>query len=290
VAFDAIKAHTLDLARVRSFKPNLPAAFFEVDSRLMIGMSGYATRTLSREKIWMEHRIASQLVLAFRTALARMPEGVSALVDALKNAAHEEAKLGNEAVFRLLVRALNSFLREAIKKKENAPVYYVIHNYKSLIRRLLVDRPDTVHELVRHQRYYAEFARTTGLPFIYELISYELCELTELACERKAESAGALLNAVLEFEGVEKSAGLVKSRAILAGYFLESGRPAELARVEASLSQVPRALLVSARDGILGTVESVFWEVTDRGMNIDYVEPARRAQVAAVFERLTGQS
>ena len=30
VAFDAIRAHTLDLARVRGFKPQLPAEFFRV--------------------------------------------------------------------------------------------------------------------------------------------------------------------------------------------------------------------------------------------------------------------
>ncbi|MGH8453719.1 MAG: hypothetical protein ACRESW_04130, partial [Nevskiales bacterium] len=290
VAFDAIRAHTLDLARVRQFKPRLPAEFFEVNSGLMVGMSRPATQMLSRERIWMEHRIASQLVLAFKLALTKMPEGVSAMVHAVRDAAHEEAKLGNDAAFGLLVRVFNSFLREAIKKKENALVYHVVYNYKSLIRRLLRERPERVPELVRHQRYYAEFARGHGLPFIYELISYALAELTEAACERKAAAADALLDAVLEFEGVEQSAGLVKSRAILAGYFLESGRKNELARIEASLHGVPRVVMEAARDGILATTEPVFWEVTDRGMNIDYVEPVRREKVREVLDRLLSQA
>jgi hypothetical protein len=286
VAFDAIRAHTLDLARVRGIKPRLPEAFFLVDNAMMVGMSRPATAMLSHERIWMEHRIASQLVLAFKTALNKMPEGVSPLAHALKNAAHEEAKLGNEAVFRLLVRALNSFLREAIKKKENAQVYAVIYNYKSLIRRLIDDRPDAVVELTRHQRYYAEFARLQGLPFSYELISYELAELAEIAYESGSPAAAALLAAVLEFEGVDGSAGLVKSRAILAAYLLECGRTEELARIESSLRGVPHALLYKARRGLLETTDPVFWEVTDRGIDMDYLAPERRERVATVFDRL----
>lgn len=288
VAFDAIRAHTLDLARVREMKARLPVAFFAVDSRLMIGLSRPATEMLSRDRIWMEHRIASQLVLAFKTALNKMPEGVSPLAHALKNAAYEESRLGNAPVFALLVRALNSFLREAIKRKDNAHVYAVVFNYRSLIRRLIADRSPAVPELVRYQRYYAELARSLGLSFSYELISYELAELAEAGYEQGAAVATAILDAVLEFDGVESAAGLVKSRAILAGYLLERGRDTELERVVQSLRRAPRALRDQARDSLLATVDPVFWEVTDRGMNMDYVAPARRARVAEVFARAAG--
>lgn len=288
VAFDAIRAHTLDLARVRAIKPRLPAEFFQIDNRTMVGMSRPATEMLSRDHIWMEHRIASQLVLAFKTALNKMPEGVSPLVHAVKNAAHEEARLGNEPVFRLLVRTLNSFLREAIKKKENAQVYAVVYNYKSLIRRLIEeDRADAVVELTQHQRYYAEFARSLGLPFSYELISYELAELAEIAYERKSTAAAALLDAVLEFRGVEQSVGLVKSRVVLAGGLLEHGFAAELKRVEQSLRDTSRAVLQEARDRIAGTLDPVFWEVTDRGINMDYVPAPRRAMVCEFIDRVS---
>lgn len=290
VAFDAISAHTLDLARVREIKPRLPADFFRVDNSLLIGMSRPAIEMLSREGIWMEHRIASQLVLAFKTALSKMPEALGPLAHAVKNAAHEESRLGNEAVFRLLVRTLNSFTREAIKKKENAQVYAVIYNYKSLTRRLLTERPDAAAEQVRHLRYYAEFARGQGLPFVYELISYALAELYEQACERKSPCTAALLDAVLEFEGVGQSAGLVKSRVILAAYCLEKGQQPELDRIESSLQAVPPALLAQACEGVLATTEPLFWEVTDRGNNIDYVASARRAKVREVFERLQARA
>lgn len=287
VAFDAIKAHTLDLARIRAMKPRLPDAFFKVNTNLMVGMSSDATDMLSRDRIWMEHRIAAQLVLAFRTALSKMPEGVSALVYAVKVAAHEEAVLRNDAVFHLLVRVLNSFTRESIKKKENAPVYNVVYNYKTLIRRLIKDRPEFAVDLARHLRYYSEFARSNGLDFIYDLISYELADVAEIAFARGLDPVGvALVDAVLEFEGVDKSIGLVKSRAILAGYLLESKQQREADRIIDSLRSTPTELLVQSAEGVLMTLEPVFWELTDRGYNIDYVKPERRESVRNVFRQL----
>ena len=286
VTFDAIKTHVLVLARVRDVKVRMPAEFFKVSNDLLVGLSGDATDILSEARIWMEHRIAIQLVLAFKSVLGKMPDGVSAMAQAVKNAAHEEACRRNDAVFDLLVRVLNCFAREAIKKKENASVFNVVYSYKALVRRLLSDRPEQVPRLVRYLRFYAEYARVQGLPFIYELVSYELGELTERAYERKAAPARELLDAVLAFGGVEQSAGLVKSRAILAGYFLERGLAQELELVEASLRTVTPAVLEKAKRGILSVQERVFWELNDRGLNFDFVEPQRRTRVAEVFDRL----
>ena len=286
VTFDAIKTHVLALSRVREVKARLPAEFFHVSNDLLVGLSGDATEILSEARIWMEHRIAIQLVLAFKSVLGKMPDGVSAMAQAVKNAAHEEACRRNDAVFDLLVRALNCFTREAIKHKENASVFNVVYSYKALVRRLLGDRPELVPRLVRYLRFYAEFARAQGLPFIYELVSYELAELTERAYERKAAPARELLDAVLAFEGAGQSAGLVKSRAILAAYFLERGSTEELELVAASLQNLPTAVIEKAKRGILSVQDRVFWELNDRGLNFDFVEPQRRARVAEFFDRL----
>ena len=290
VAFDAIKAHTLDLARVRAYKAKLPAPFFVVDNSLMVGMARPACEMLSREHIWMEHRIASQLVLAFKTALSKMPEGVSALARAVKNAAHEEANHRNQAVFQLLVRTLNSFLRESIKKKEDAQVYAVIYNYKSLIRRMMRDHLSDVMELVRHQHYYAEYARSHGLPFIYELISYQLAELTEYAYGQQLQYADDMLKAVLDFDEVEKHVGLVKSRMILATCLMEKGHPDQVALIKASLLSVPERVLQRAHDDLMNTTNPVFWEVTERGNNIDFIEPDRRERMHLFFLSLQEQA
>jgi hypothetical protein len=285
VTLDAVRTHMLELARIREVKPRLPPEFLQVGNDLLAGMSGDATEIVSEKRIWMEHRIAGQLVLAFRSVLAKMPDGISAMAQAVKNAAHEEACNRNDEVFELLVRVLNSFLREVIKKKENAPAFDVVYSYKALARRLLRDRPELVPKLARYLRLYAEFARARGLRFIYERISHELGELTERAYEGSAASAPELLEAVLAFEGTGQSVGLVKSRAILGGYFLEHSFTQELERVEASLRTAAPAVVAKAKSDILAPQERVFWEVNDRGVNFDFVEALRRILVVEVLDR-----
>jgi hypothetical protein len=240
---------------------------------------------LSEARNWPEHQLASQLVFAFKRVLVTMPDGTSAMAQAVKNAAHAEALAGNDEVFRLLLRVLNSFTREAIKRKDNAAACGVIYSYKALVRRLLVDGPQHVPPMVHHLCFYAEFARAQGsMNFTYERVSYELAELAERAHVRGGVPAAVLLDALLSFEGVERGMGLVKSRAFLAGYFRERGATAELDRVVESLRAVPPVTLERARREILSVRDRAFWELNERGVDQDYLEPSRREQVMAVLE------
>src|SRR5258706_3354517 len=182
---DAARIHIFEINRMRALKLDLPAAFLHVDNDVLAGMGGAAAIIVSEQKIWVEHQIAHQLVLAFKVVLSRMPDGVSAMAQMVKNAAHEQARVRNDEVFFLLVRILNSFTREAIKKRENAPVCNVIYSYRTLVRRMLVDRPELIPRLLRYLRFYADFANRQGLPFIYCRMSYELCELTEYAYDHR---------------------------------------------------------------------------------------------------------
>ncbi len=144
--------------------------------------------------------------------------------------------------------------------------------------------PQHVPPMVHHLRFYAEFARGQGMPFVYERVSYELAELAERAHQRDAAPAGALLDALLSLDGAECSTGLVKSRALLAGYFQECGATAQFERVTHSLRVVPGPTLERARQEILSVRDRAFWELNERGVDFDYVEPVRREQVATVLE------
>jgi hypothetical protein len=286
VTLDAARTHIFEISRLRELKLKLPHAFLHVGNDVLAGMGGAAAIIVSEQKIWVEHQIAHQLVLAFKVVLARMPDGVSAMAQMVKNAAHDQARVRNDEVFFLLVRILNSFTREAIKKHDNAPVCTVIYSYRTLIRRLLGDRPDLIPPLLRYMRFYADFARRQGLPFTYGRISYELCELAEYAYDHLMPLAPDLLATVLAFDGAEQNVGLVKSRAILAGYFIEHGLNDEYNRVLDSLRKVPPEIVEQAKGDMLYSIERVFWEVNDHGVNFDYVDPKRRWRVIQVFDRL----
>jgi hypothetical protein len=93
---------------------------------------------------------------------------------------------------------------------------------------------------------------------------------------------------VVAFEGIEESVGLVKSQAILAGYFLERGFMQELELLEASLRKVPPPVAKQAKQDVLSVQDRVFWEMNDHGINFDFIEPGRRTRVIQVLDRLTG--
>lgn len=285
VTLDAVRTHLMELGRVRQIKPRLPPAFLRVDNDLLAGMADDAAEILNEKGIWVEHRIAHQLVLAFHCVLAKMPDGVSAMAQAVTNVAHQEAQAANTEVFLLLVRTLNSFLRAAIKKRDNASVCDVVHSYKALAHKLLDGHAQLVPALGEHLRYYADYARVQGLPFIYERMSYELCELVEMADLHGHDAATALLDYVLNMADVASYPGLVKSRAVLGAYFSLQGRTGPFELVMHSLQTVPPALLVQARADILAVSERLFWEVNHHGVNFDYVEPERRARVAALLSQ-----
>jgi len=291
VAIDAIKAHMQVLKRFHDVKKDLDPAFFDVSDAILVGMSSAACRHIAESRIWVEQRILTQLLLAYNAALGKMPDGVSTLADAVKDAAHYEATHGEPQVLDLLVRVLNTFVREAVKKKDVFSIYNCFYNYKSLTRKLLAaQRGDKIPELARNLRYYADFSKAQGMPFIYELASYELGELCEFAATAgDAAATTALLDAVLSLEGVGASVRLVKSRLILAGYLHEKGRREELARVLDSLAPAPAALLAQARREFSMEQVQIFWEITDRGTNFDYVEEGRRARIIEVLDALTAR-
>jgi hypothetical protein len=290
VAIDAVRAHTQVLHRFHDVKDRLDPAFFDVDDSILVGMSSAACQIISRAHVWVEQRIATQLLLAYNAALGKMPDGVSTLADAVKDAAFHAAKHGDPEVVNLLVRVMNTFLREAIKKKDIFSIYNCLYNYKSLMRKLIAaSRADKLPELARHLKYYAEFSKAQGMPFIYELASYELGELAEHAYEHDVKEAADLLEAQLSFEGAAQSVRLVKSRSILAAYLLEKGIKEPLERIYASLEGAGAAVIEQARREFSTPVERVFWEVTDRGVNFDFVEEARRSRVAEVLRELAAR-
>jgi hypothetical protein len=287
VSVDSINALVAACVEFQKVKPRIAARFFVITEELFTGMSSAAIEIVNDARIWVEQKMLNQLALAYNAALAKMPDAVSAISDAVKDLAHLAAKAGaSRETVDLHVRFLNNFMREAIKKKDIHAIYDVFYQFKSLTRRLTGEDTEWACRLLRHLRYYADFAKASGLPFIYELSSYELADLTEWAYERESEAAPQFLAAMLAFEGVESSVRLVKSRLIIGSYFFDRALGRELERVRASLARVPAAVLEQAHREIMETTDRIFWEVTDRQVNFDFVPEHRKPHISKIVETL----
>lgn len=284
VAIDAIAAleHTyLAYARI---KPSLPAEWFEVRPSMFPGLSSRAIALLNRDRTWFEHRCLSQLHLAYVASLAKMPDAVGAISVVNRRLALHNVETGDDAAVALSIRYFNTFVRTALTKRDLHATYDVFHQYRGLAVELLAVRPDRSREIARHLRYYGEFARVSGLPFVFELASAEIAQIVGGAFERNSPQADEIL---AEFEATGQtgqSPRFAKAAALLAAQFAAADRKPQLARMRAMLASIIPETLSAARRDVAATTDPVFWEVTDRQVNLDWVEPERRDAVLAVLD------
>jgi hypothetical protein len=271
-------------------KPRVSPQFLMVDQDIFTGFSRAAIEIVNRDRVWVEQKCLQQFELAYNGALSKMADAVSTISDVVKDLANERARAGDRETLGLYVRFMNTFVREAIHKKDVHAIYDVFYQYRSLARKLMDTHPDVARDMVGYFKYYADMARLAGMAFIYELASYELADLCELAYEHDlTEAAQYTLKTLLSFQGVESSARLVKSRAILGGYLLtRNGKHhGDLIALARSLRGVPKPLIAQAGAEIISTTNRVFWEVTDRQVNFDYVDDIRKAKVRQFLDAMS---
>ena len=279
VALDAIHALERVLGAYQGKKPALPAAWFEITGEQFVGLSGAAVEIIRRERIWVEHKGLHQLELAHNAALAKMQDAISAVSDVDRRIAHAAAAHGDGATLHLCVRYFNNFLREATKRKDVHAIFDVFQKYKELAHELFEGHSALTLAIARHIGYYAELGRLSGLHFIYELAAYDLGSVLESVGERDGTARAVLVELLLGFGALPGSVRLVKAKLIAGGYLHAHGFLREAARVREHLGAVPQPLLGEAVQALLQEQDPIFWEVTDRQVNIDYVGAERRQAI-----------
>jgi hypothetical protein len=286
VALEAIRSLEHVLFTYASIKPRLRPEWFTVGGDILIGFSRDAIEFVNKDRTWVEHRCMTQLALAYNASLAKMPDAVSAISVVASDIALHAEQSGDGPELQLCIRFFNTFIREAVKKRDVHAIYDIFSHYKSLIRALMSAHPELLVDGARYFRYYADFARNTGMPFIYELASYELGEVLEGAYDRGVPTRAQMLDVMLSLDGAAASPRLVKSRAILWSFFTGRTLAPEAERTRAALRGLPVGTLEIARNDLLGTTEKVFFEVTDRQSNFDYVDDGRKTLIRELLDGL----
>jgi hypothetical protein len=289
VSLDAIRGLQRAVVRYGEIKPSLDSAWFDVEPALFTGSSRAAISYIVRDRVWVEQKCLHQLLLAYSSALAKMPDALSAISGVNRRVAEAAQGRGDTKVVALCVRYFNTFLREAVKKRDVHAVYDVYSQYTSLARDLLREGPDEALAIARYFLYYADVARGQGTAFVHELAAYDLGALVEAAYDEKSARRADLLGVFLEIEPDGSGARIAKAQAALAGYFELTDHATERASVIAAIARAGEPQIASARREIAGTVDPVFWEVTDRQTNLDWLEPPRRDAALRALDEAAGR-
>jgi hypothetical protein len=248
--------------------------------------------TVEERRTWVETKILRQYQGAFMMGLQRDADIDHMVAIHTRRLAACALAVKQEAATREALRFMNTYLRASINARDVRTAYNVLNEYRVLGEQMLgCGAQDLTQELAGHIKFYGQLAFSQKLPFILETSAYDLCALLEEAHRLEAPCHEALLDLFLDVDREPEGdrhqdvalRGVRKAQAKLATYYLEVGRPDLARRIFEDMRVEPRNRLESIRSELCSIRDPEYWEVTDRGINFDYLSPERRGRLDEFF-------
>jgi hypothetical protein len=296
IAAHAVAALRDVLVRYQEFKRGLPAGWFTLGPALrqdpdFIALSPDSVGSLEEGHAWLEWKVLRHFRSAFAESIAHLPEMAHVVAIDTRYVGESALAAGDRGVVAVTVKFFNTYMRIAINRHDVRASSNVLHQYRQLAERSLGGSVEGLaEEIARHFVYYSHLAHGQGQSFVTETAAHDLGALCERAFALRSPSHEALLRAFLdvdkeaETKAEEKALrGVRKAQVKLAVFYLAQGAEAHARQIQRDMAHEQRGRLASIRDELLRITSQDFWEVTDRGMNFDYLDAERRRQLDRFF-------
>lgn len=247
---------------------------------------------LEQRKTWVEMKILRQYQAAFNEAVLRVNDVTHLVAILTRNIGIAAAKASDTDALRLSVRFLNTYMRGSLNKRDVRSTYNVLNECRTLCEEILMVAPEAnIIEIAGHMKFYGQLAFSMSLPFILETAAYDLAALLETAHRVASPCHDQLLTIFLDVDREPEDdktqetslRGVRKAQVKLATYYLVMGEETYARRILEDFRNEQRSRLASIRHELLSIAEPEYWEVSDRGINFDYVPPARRPHLERFF-------
>jgi len=274
-------------------KSQRPLDWFEVEDGIFLGPSHEYVSRIEQEQNWVEVKVLRELQTIFNSALEASPEVATAVAVSARHIGEKALGSGDEAVTHLVVKYFNTFMREAINARQKHIIYNLLHEYRLLAEQFIVPWPELAVRISHHLCYYARVAEQQGLQFIAETVAYDLKVLNQVACQQQCRRASDLLEVFLslaEFlssRGYQRPlAGVYKMWLALGAFYVSEEADSLNEQVQAALREVEADTLTRLGKELLSVTVPEFWEITDRGINFDYIMPQLRPYLQKLLQQL----
>lgn len=296
LAFAALEALEGIAETAIRHKVRLPTGWFDtaalarVDHDLL-ALHPELVLALGARRTWVEMKVLRQYQSVFGEALNRMRD-VNHLIGIHTRSLARAGLDGQDAhAVRLAVRFLNTYTRAAINAHDVRTTYNLFNEYRLLAEDALDRASEPLAlELAGHLRFYGQLAFGAQLGFLLETVAFDLASLLECAHRRGSSAHDALLVVFLDLdrepEGKTQETslrGVRKAQIKLATWYLAAGDPAPARRIHDDLRAEDPERLRSIRAELERVQEAEYWEVSDRGVNFEWLPPAQRAQLDVFF-------
>jgi hypothetical protein len=285
-------------AGIRS-KARMPPAWFDTAPLVagdqdFIALHPDMVHALTARQTWVEMKIFRQYQSVFGDAVNRMRDVNHLAAIHTRRLAGVAVEVGDPNGVQISVRFLNTYMRAAVNAHDVRTAYNLLNEYRELAEYALGRGQGALAiELAERMRFYGQLAFGAQLGFVLESAAYDLCQLLELAHATRAPEHDRLLAIFLELDrepearSMEASLrGVRKAQIKLATYYLSKGEEKLARRICHDMRGEPPARLASIKAELQSVIDAEFWEVSDRGINFEWLAPERRAHLETFYRWL----
>lgn len=271
--------------------------WFRLSDRLranpdFIALAPQSLLDLEDQRLWLEFKVFRQYQAIFTEAIGELREVAPVVAIDLRRVAEAAMGARDRLALDLSVKFLNTILRACLTQKDVRTAYNVLHQYRLLCENMLLARLDQeAVQCAEHLRYYAQVAHGMRLGFVTETAAYDLATLCESAALSHAPVHRRILEVLLQVDKESEDAaqevtlrGVRKAQAKLASFYLQRGDEEAVRLIHDDMAHERPERLRSIREELLNVKDKYFWEIVDRGVNFDYLEPDRKALLVRFFE------
>lgn len=294
-AIDALRILIVD--EYLPAKRRLGAWWFGVDSVDMPGASDQTIAHVDRTNTWVEHSVLSDFLDLIGETPAFRKEVIHAIARSTRAIGEAAIAADDRALEDLVVRFFNTYLRAAMNQRAPTFVYSTFNEYRQFAVSAIDARPELLLRVAEHLVTYGRSFDAAGMPFAVGTAAEDVGDMTVKVAGRDLDRA--ILLAQLMARTLRELApvaqpialnGVLKAVVKLALWSLAAGHEELTGTLLAGLGAVSPQFTADALERMERTTQDVFWEVSDRVVAFDWVDPDLRELIPVLRERLAGPS
>ncbi len=276
-----------------SIKSNLPQNWFQVPEDFFINISEEFYNEILEKKIWLDSMIFMNMEGIFKTSFRTMADTTNAIVYNARKIGVASIQNKQEDNIQLSIEYFNTFLRLALNEKNQRVIFNLFYQYR-LVAEALFDhhKEDLAEKVIFYFKYYGKIAYDSGIWFILMVSAYDIGFLLKKAFIGKVKNFVKLLEVFLSFDDVFSnrghpvaSAGVRKAQLIFAAYLFSNQASPHLMQniIQVFKKQETYRSITELKNQLLGIKNKKFWEVTDRGINFEYMNEEQKESLKKFF-------
>ncbi|MDQ6918273.1 MAG: DUF2254 domain-containing protein, partial [Candidatus Dormibacteraeota bacterium] len=267
--------------------------WFEVSHSELPGASDQIVTEAIRARTWIEYTVLTSFVDLVGLTPIHRKEAVHAIALATRDIGLAAIERGDPEAAELCIRFFNTYLRTALNRMAPTFASSTMNEYRRLAIGALEWRPDLAVAAAAHLLRYGRHFDQAGMPAIFGAAAEDVADLAIEAYTHDPDVTRRL--AVLLVDNLAELLpnaqpiglnGLFKAVAKLAFWAMAEQREAVAQILLDGIAAAPPDFVDSALDRMETLDDGLFWEVNERVVAFDWVDPGLRLQIPALRRAL----